>query len=96
MGRDECYNYTCLIDLQSILNKNWAVFESDFRKVSAATQSKREFLDLLGPLNDVRNRYAHPVRAPRPNTQAFLKDLALAQQVREVFFHFCVSTSLDA
>jgi hypothetical protein len=92
LTRDDCYAYIYLIDMRSIVNKNWALFESDFRRIRATVQSKREFLDHLGRLNDIRNRYSHPIRAPRPNSAAFSNDLGVAQLVKELIAEFCAST----
>jgi hypothetical protein len=88
-GRDEPYSYTYLVDLKSILDKNWALFESDFMRVRGAVASKNEFLARLVRLNEVRNRHSHPVRAPKPNTDAFHADSAIAQQVSVVMDQFC-------
>jgi len=87
--RKEPYTYTYLIDLKSILEKNWTVFELDFMRVRGAVASKKEFLDCLGRLNEVRNRHSHPVRAPKPNTEAFHADSEVARQVGVVMDQFC-------
>lgn len=50
--RDEPYAYTYLIDLKSILDRNWPLFEPDFLKVRKAISSKKELLDLLVHLNE--------------------------------------------
>ncbi len=60
--KQNLYNYTYLIDLQSILNKNWALFEANFQNVSKQCKSKNEFLNNLAKLNEIRNFIMHPVR----------------------------------
>lgn len=57
------YSYTYLIDLKGILDKNWRrCFEDDFQKVKGLVKSKKEFLDSLDRLNEIRNTVMHPVR----------------------------------
>lgn len=60
--RHEPYAYTDLIDLQSILNYNWRLFEAIFQHISKQMKSKAEFLNSIGKLNELRNIIMHPVR----------------------------------
>lgn len=78
-NRRPLYNYTDLIDLKDIMDKNWRHFENDFRKVKGQVMSKKEFLDGLVRLNEIRKSVMHPVRGVL--TEA---DLAFAHQMREV------------
>lgn len=89
--RDEPYAYTYLIDLKSILDRNWPLFEPDFLKVRKAISSKKELLDLLVHLNEARNRHSHPVRAPQPDSRTFADDLDLAFRAGEILAEFCNS-----
>jgi hypothetical protein len=88
-ARGDPYGYTYLIDLCSIIDKNWAVFDSDFRALRDFFNSKRDFLECLGRLNDARNRYAHPVRAPGVGSPEYEADLAFTQQTRKLVGKFC-------
>jgi len=88
-ARSEPYAYTYLIDLKSILERNWSLFESDFLRVRKSVSSKREFIDQLVRLNDARNRYSHPVRAPQSDSKAFADDLSLAERVGKIVAEFC-------
>ncbi len=77
------YNYTDLIDLKEIIDKKWTLFEADFQQVKASIKSKKEFLESLVRLNEIRKSVMHPVR-DAPTKQ----DVALARQTREVIEHF--------
>lgn len=75
--REELYQYTYLIDLKTIVDKNWGIFEADVRAILQGLQ-KKEFLDYLKAVNDVRNRHAHAVRAPEKGSELYQEDLKLA------------------
>jgi hypothetical protein len=60
--RDELFSYTYLLDLKTIIDKNWSVFEPDFARIRSVVNSKKEFLDQVALLNEIRNVYYHPVR----------------------------------
>ncbi len=60
--RQALYAYTDLIDLQSILNNNWRLFELSFQRISKQCKSKNVFLSSLGKLNEIRKIIMHPVR----------------------------------
>lgn len=62
--RQEPYRYTDVLDLQRILDKNWALFEADFRHIAQQCKSKKEFLDAFVKFNGIRNVIMHPVRQP--------------------------------
>ncbi|MEK7281121.1 MAG: tetratricopeptide repeat protein, partial [Chloroflexota bacterium] len=81
--RRDYYNYTDLIDLKDIVDKNWKPFELDFQRVKGQIKSKREFLDNLVKLNEIRKIVMHPVRgAPTED------DFELARKMREVIESF--------
>ncbi|MDP2952151.1 MAG: tetratricopeptide repeat protein [Chloroflexota bacterium] len=56
------FGYTDLIDLAGILDKNWRYFEGDYQRVKDKVKSKKEFLDNLARLNEIRRTVMHPVR----------------------------------
>jgi hypothetical protein len=56
------YNYTYLINLIEILDKNWNIFEPHYQCISTEYRSKREFLNCLNKLNNIRNTIMHPIR----------------------------------
>jgi hypothetical protein len=84
--RGDLYKYTYLIDLKTIMDKNWALFEKDHARLRSAIPDfqKRQFLDLLSRINDVRNRHAHPVRAPSADSQQYAEDLGMAQLLETI------------
>jgi hypothetical protein len=45
---------------------------------------KNQFLELLDRINDVRNRHAHPVRAPDPDSDEYSNDLRLAGMLENI------------
>ena len=81
--------YTYVIDLKSILEKNWVLFESDLQRVRDTTPSKKEFLDQILRLNEVRNRYAHPIRAPLAGSERYTQDVDTASRIRNLVAMFC-------
>lgn len=82
-GRDEPFAYTYLIDLRTILEKNWLQFEPDAKRVAGAPLSRKAVLDCLQQANDIRNRYAHPIRAPQRGSAGYESDLENAERVLE-------------
>ncbi|MBM3172216.1 MAG: hypothetical protein FJZ85_00575 [Chloroflexi bacterium] len=72
--REELYMYTDLIDLKSIIEKNWKLFEPKFRRIGTKI-SKNEFLHDIDKSNDTRRRVMHPIRKDvTKNELTFLKD----------------------
>ncbi len=81
--RQPTYNYTDLIHLKAIVEKNWKLFEADFQRVSKEIKSKKDFLAGLVRLNEIRRAIMHPVRrAPAEEDKKF------AQQMRKVIETF--------
>jgi hypothetical protein len=64
--RSEPHQYMYLIDLKSIMDKNWALFEEDHARLRTAVPDfqKKLLLYFLSQINEVRNRHSHPLRAP--------------------------------
>lgn len=60
--REESYNYIDLIDLKSIVDKNWRVFEPQFKLPRDLVHTKRELLETIDHLNEIRKRIMHPTR----------------------------------
>jgi hypothetical protein len=87
--RGDPYNYTYILDLQAILDKTWVLFEDDFERVGRKVSSKREFLEEIRILNDIRNRYAHPVRAPETGSYDYMRDLEMSLKIWTVMVVFC-------
>jgi hypothetical protein len=58
---DHPYNYTTLLDLQTILDKKWKLFQP-----LLPTWQKNEFLKKFDRLNGIRNQVMHPVREQPP------------------------------
>lgn len=58
--RKDRFDYTYLMDLNEIINKQWKLFEPDFQRVKDKFKSKKEFLEGLIRLNEIRNLVAHP------------------------------------
>jgi hypothetical protein len=86
LKKGAAYEYTDLIDLHKILDKNWGVFEQDYKRVSDALPSKKEFLDRLAQLNRIRNAVMHPVKqAARPDQ----KDIEFVEGLQEIVRQFC-------
>jgi hypothetical protein len=77
----ELYQYTYLIHLKTIIEKNWTIFEEDQAKLRAMVPQfqKKQFLDFLTKVNDVRNQHAHPIRAPGTESAKYTTDLQLAR-----------------
>jgi tetratricopeptide (TPR) repeat protein len=82
--RQPVYNYTDLIDLKDILDRNWRLFEADFQWVKSKVKSKREFLDNLVQLNEIRKPVMHPVRGGTLTEE----DLDFVRRMRQVVENF--------
>lgn len=95
-ARDEPYNYICLIDLKGILDKNWPLFESDYNNIRGDVTSKKGFLELLVRLNELRNRYSYPARAPRSDSQPFANDFGLVTRAKGIASEFCRSQHVQS
>lgn len=79
------YNYIDLVDLKEVLDKNWRYFEADFDRVKGQViKTKKDLLDSLVRLNEIRKTVMHPVRGP-----ATEGDLKFALEVRDIVKHFC-------
>jgi hypothetical protein len=89
VARDEPYSYMYLIDLRSILEKNWALFMSNLQNVRQSVASKKEFFDQLISLNEIRNRYSHPIRAPGSASSQYAEDLQSASRIKDILVKFC-------
>jgi hypothetical protein len=74
-GRDHPFTYAFLIDVVTILEKNWALVEPDAQR---AGKLKGEVLSALKRANEVRNRYSHPIRAPSRGSEDFTRDAETA------------------
>lgn len=68
--RDICY-YLDLIHLEEILEKNWAIFDRDFQKVSQELENKKLFLSQFSRLNTLRNEVMHPLRGETWDNEEF-------------------------
>ena len=65
--RLEPYNYVYLIDLRTVLDKNWRLFERDLLRIATLYESKGDFLDDLGRINNIRNAVMHAARGEEPS-----------------------------
>jgi len=85
-SRDEPFAYTYLIDLRAILDENWSVFDTHLRKSRGDMRqvTKKDLLECIQRANDIRNRHAHPIRAPARGTPEFDADPEAAQQALEL------------
>lgn len=73
--REEPYKYTDLIDLRTIIDKNWRLFEPEFQLVKGKLLSKKELLEAVIRSNEIRRRVMHPTRSIVTNDEIyFLKD----------------------
>jgi len=68
------------------MEKNWALFEDDYARLRTAVPNlqKKQFLELLHRVNEVRNRHSHPVRAPDPESDQYSSDLQVARTLETV------------
>lgn len=80
------YNYVYFIDLKEIIDKQWKFFDTDFQRIKTEFKSKKEFLDSLVRLNEIRKSVMH---WPRGSLTLSEEDLKLARHMREVIEQFC-------
>lgn len=78
---EEPYNYTNLIDLKVIIEKNWGIFELRFKILKDQAMSKRNFLENVTKSNNIRNRVMHTVREITNEDLAFLQWFSNITQV---------------
>jgi hypothetical protein len=88
-ARQEAFNYTYLIDLKTVIEKNWPIFEPDFAKIRALASSKKGFLDQITRLNEVRNRHSHPPRSPKPDSKVAVEDHDYVSKMAACVAGFC-------
>lgn len=81
--REHPFFYTYLIDLRTILDKNWNLFEAHAKAAKPAL-AKKELLEAIQRANEIRNCYAHPIRSPQPGTPEFQRDLSEAHRLRDL------------
>jgi len=60
--REPKYSYTDILDLLTIIDKNWRLFEYKIKSTSSVWRSKKAFLGDLNELNNIRRLVMHPVR----------------------------------
>lgn len=82
-AREELYSYTDLIDLKTIIEKNFKVFAPHFRNIHMFSVSQGEFLSNLTRSNQIRRRVMHTVRTP-----VTVDDVKFLQQYCEVINRF--------
>lgn len=63
------YCYTDLIDLRTIIDKQWTVLKETLP--NKFTSNKRQLVDNLTRLNQIRRIVMHPVRGGRPSEEDF-------------------------
>lgn len=80
------YNYIYLIDLKEIIDKQWKYFDTDFQRIKTEFELKKEFLDSLVKLNEIRKSVMH---WPRGSLTLSEEDLKRARHMREVIEQFC-------
>lgn len=88
--RKEVTTYMYLIDLKIIIDKNWNLFEEDHAKVRILYPDcqKKKFLSYLGQLNEIRNRYSHPLRSPKAGDPQIIEDKETLTNLIRIFHIF--------
>jgi len=76
---EEPYGYTNLIDLKSVISKNWHLFHPELPKPYGADKKKLE-TDFVR-LNGIRNAVMHPVKQKKWTQN----DLEFVRQMRGLF-----------
>jgi hypothetical protein len=76
----EVYCYTNLLDLGSIVERNWVLFKD--RLGDRYSAHKRPLLEDLKRLNRIRNRVMHPVRGSVPTEEDFDFLRGMRHQIR--------------
>jgi hypothetical protein len=73
------------------MDKKWEVFESFASQVVLNDQplSKKAFLDCLQKTNSVRNRHAHPNRAPKKGSQKYQDDFETVTTMKRIIDSLC-------
>jgi hypothetical protein len=75
--REEPYRYINLIDLRTIIDKNWGIFVSSFGQVHESLNSKKKFLAGIARTNEIRNRVMHTIRmVPTAEDILFLRQFS--------------------
>ena len=77
------------MDLKTVLDKNWSLFEPDFANIRQLVSSKKDFLKQIEELSLLRNRCAHPIRAPEPDSKASDDDYNRVSQMARQIAAFC-------
>jgi hypothetical protein len=65
---DDPYCYTDLLDLASILDANWEALQGEVGRLAS---NKRELIQNLRQMNEVRRLVMHPVRGVAPDQEDF-------------------------
>jgi hypothetical protein len=78
---DDPFQYTNFIDLKNILSKNWGTFQSRLPK---SMQDKKNTLENLQRLNELRNRVMHPVKLVAEYECDFHFTRKVVEVVREI------------
>jgi DNA-binding transcriptional regulator PaaX len=64
----EIYNYTTVINMKKIFEKNWKELSEDLPK---NLRNRNEFLNKMEKLNHIRNAVMHPIKGIIPNDEDF-------------------------
>jgi hypothetical protein len=90
-AREEAFAYAFLIDLKAIIERNSRLFDPLLKSVAIEGRrlSLKDFIAWLVRINEMRNRYAHPVRAPKRASRSFEEDLQIAKQAWQVVDQLC-------
>jgi hypothetical protein len=64
-SREEPYSYTNLIDIATIITKNWNLFEPCFRPFREHVKSRNDVGSAISRVNDVRKKVFHPTSPVR-------------------------------
>lgn len=71
--------YLTLIDLKTIMEKNWSLFQAHFRD-AGETQGKDRALHWIDEFNEVRRMQAHPLKAHIAGYSVTSQDVEIAKQ----------------
>ena len=86
-SREEPYSFTNLIDLGTIIAKNWVVFETLFRPFKKHLKSKNQMEATICQVNDIRNRVFHLTSPTRMEVSD--KDLSFLRWFHELVLKIC-------
>ena len=64
-SREEPYSYTNLIDLGTIISKNWRIFETCFRPFREEVKSKSDVESMICQVNEIRKKVFHSTSPTR-------------------------------